>query len=255
MKYLKWILFCLVVVGLVYPTDADAGRRRRFLLHVIAAKNADEAAPSDLISTITFEDPPYTNGAELDDATGEGWTEVNASTNVFISTNADAHGGSQSMFVDVTTGDGAYLYKSFTSTSTTFTMDVYYAVANDTLSPVFGLCNGDPSDETNNWGPYIRIDSGDTDDLSGHDGTSWVSITSGNPINTGTFYHVEIEVTPSAVSCTYKVWFEGSQQGTTFDCKADLAAFDRVCFVDWALGARDAYYDDLHIYTGTRQAP
>ena len=218
-------------------------------VEMMGVEFGSEAGVTYLIDLITFEDPPYTNGAELS-AAGDGWTEENASTDVYTTSTTTAYAGSQSGRVALTSSS-YWLTQSFSGQTTVFTIDlyIYYSDALN-YTGFITISDGDATDNGNR-GFYIKTLGNDLES-SNNDGSTKTAITTGDAISSATWYHFEIEV--SVTANTFKVWVDNVQQGTTYTFLNSVSSIDRVGFNRYSTNSGAyMYIDNFSVYEGSRQ--
>lgn len=202
---------------------------------------------TDLIPLITFEDPPYTDGEELVDAVGEGWTETASDTITAKTSTNFSFAGTQSAKIDTEFSGFIHVLQPFTEQTGIITLDMYvYPVNAATQNARFGICDGDPT-TLSNLGLLLSID---TDDLFIYNGSAFTAVTTGDAMPSSAWYHIEVEC--DGPNGDYKIWVDGVQQGTTFSTTFVVTALDNFYFRMQGVGS-SYYTDNLRVYLGARQ--
>lgn len=178
---------------------------------------------------------------------GQGnWSEYSASTNIFLVTDAVAHGGStNSLFTDT---DGAthqiYLDFGHEAVRVDVTFFIYFVDAAGNC-PRFGIAD-DSSGLATHQGPHLRVNG---NDIQNYDGSSWQDITVGNVISDTTWYKIRIIADVSAAK--FEIYLDDVKQGTTHDFRVSVSYLSHFYSdTGGSTSGDDSYIDDVEITLG-----
>ena len=168
----------------------------------------------------------------------DGWTGDDTA-DIAVST-SQYHGGSASILAHLTSTSRTVVH-TFTSQTSTFHTSMWIrapSLGNSTYLGYFGNSSGSAASVYFVAGNGVTVDDGGTPAATGYTFTNI------------TWFHVELEINPSAQ--TFRIKIDGTEylSGTTLNFADTISNVDRFEFSTFSSGTVDFYVDDLTVTTG-----